>query len=1087
MGATARPSRPSHDPGPLLVHARPRGSALLDAAGAVGDAKNLCILDRPHTEWVMLHGDALSEAAVRAVRSSHASGPRPRSWGPRAWPRGRRDQPQRNVAAARRHFERGARLLCAGRVPRGHRRVRGRAHAGSERQGPRLQPRGRPRKARGHRGRAQVVPPLHDDEPDATERERGDAYVRRLEGAKKELEDKQAAAAAAAGTSHPPPPPPPPPAEGATPRTDRRLTIFTASVTVAAARLRRGDGHQGWDDRPPSPFITGRNGTYTDLATAQANAHQEAVIADIGFGVARGGRRRVPPSFTSRGPRVRPRPWVQLPSPRLLSRAEAPSSCKDRSDDGRAHGAGAPSRRRRSRRPGRASSRRAAGARSPSAAPCPPSSALAATTAAECPGNEVCDTATRTSASPPCSLTGCKGGQQCDPTSSLCAGVRRGRRSRSTSRASTTERDARRGRRRDGSRTRAAPPAETGPPRRLGRAGASGCTCSGASDCDSGICADSAQSPPRRSSGGRHALLHEARAARRPTATRAPCASRPAATTRRQLLREPELAAALDALGTGVGGGDAAPRAATAVRALLGHDVRRHVLLDGGGRQRVRLGDRLPVRRVPGRGDVRPELRRLVRPRGHAARTAATAAATATARASLRRDQLRRRAATPAATRRTAAAGESCAYVTLSAEHTTVVAACFRGAGNSARGELVPAGQRLPEPVLRSRTSKRVHRRVLRGHRLHEVRLALPPEGRSPVTGERRASLLECLGAAGSLSSATASRAMHGPLPRRLPLLRRLRRESTRSPSPSTAAPSATACSRSRTTSRRCATAARPAWMKLFDDRWMRTQWPFGSGVWGKREWVAPDVPDDCIVSTGEGGTNVFWADRLGREIGLADLWIKLCGNSHTGSFKDLGMTVLVSVVRQAIKRGRALGARALLREHRRHQRVARGLRGRRGPARRGAPAARDGVVGAARAAARARRARLRARDGLRRLHGRREGARAPRPRLPRQLDEPAAHRGAEDGRDGDRAAVRLGVARLDHPAERQPGQRRGALRRASRRCASSASSRACRASASPRQRAPTRCTAPSPAARTSSSPSTPSRRSRAPSRSATR
>ena len=94
------------------------------------------------------------------------------------------------------------------------------------------------------------------------------------------------------------------------------------------------------------------------------------------------------------------------------------------------------------------------------------------------------------------------------------------------------------------------------------------------------------------------------------------------------------------------------------------------------------------------------------------------------------------------------------------------------------------------------------------------------------------------------------------------------------------------------------------SWMKLFEDRWMRTQWPYGSGVWGKREWVAPEMPDDCIVSTGEGGTNVFWAERLGREIGVPDLWIKLCGNSHTGSFKDLGMTVLVSVVRQAVREG---------------------------------------------------------------------------------------------------------------------------------------------------------------------------------------
>jgi threonine synthase len=101
------------------------------------------------------------------------------------------------------------------------------------------------------------------------------------------------------------------------------------------------------------------------------------------------------------------------------------------------------------------------------------------------------------------------------------------------------------------------------------------------------------------------------------------------------------------------------------------------------------------------------------------------------------------------------------------------------------------------------------------------------------------------------------------------------------------------------------------AWMKLFEDRWMRTQWPFGSGVWGKREWVAPNMPDQCIVSTGEGGTNIFWADRLGREVGLPDLWLKLCGNSHTGSFKDLGMTVLVSVVRQALAEG-ALSARVL-------------------------------------------------------------------------------------------------------------------------------------------------------------------------------
>ena len=99
------------------------------------------------------------------------------------------------------------------------------------------------------------------------------------------------------------------------------------------------------------------------------------------------------------------------------------------------------------------------------------------------------------------------------------------------------------------------------------------------------------------------------------------------------------------------------------------------------------------------------------------------------------------------------------------------------------------------------------------------------------------------------------------------------------------------------------------AWMNLFDERQKRTRWPHGSGVWGKREWVAPAVTDGDVVSMAEGGTNLFWAERYGRSIGLDDVWVKLCGNSHTGSFKDLGMTVLVSVVRQAMREGLAVRA----------------------------------------------------------------------------------------------------------------------------------------------------------------------------------
>src|SRR3989304_8430719 len=98
-------------------------------------------------------------------------------------------------------------------------------------------------------------------------------------------------------------------------------------------------------------------------------------------------------------------------------------------------------------------------------------------------------------------------------------------------------------------------------------------------------------------------------------------------------------------------------------------------------------------------------------------------------------------------------------------------------------------------------------------------------------------------------------------------------------------------------------------WKQLFDNRYRRQIWPYGSSVWGKKEWVCPYVADDNIVSMYEGATNLFWAERFGRQIGMEDIWIKMCGNSHTGSFKDLGMTVLVSVVNQMKSEGKDIPA----------------------------------------------------------------------------------------------------------------------------------------------------------------------------------
>ena len=99
------------------------------------------------------------------------------------------------------------------------------------------------------------------------------------------------------------------------------------------------------------------------------------------------------------------------------------------------------------------------------------------------------------------------------------------------------------------------------------------------------------------------------------------------------------------------------------------------------------------------------------------------------------------------------------------------------------------------------------------------------------------------------------------------------------------------------------------AWMRLFDQRHGRNGWPYGSGVWSKHEWVQPHVTPDNVVSLYEGNTNLFWAERYGKQMGLSDLWVKQCGTSHTGSFKDLGMTVLVSSVKQMISEGKPIRA----------------------------------------------------------------------------------------------------------------------------------------------------------------------------------
>lgn len=99
------------------------------------------------------------------------------------------------------------------------------------------------------------------------------------------------------------------------------------------------------------------------------------------------------------------------------------------------------------------------------------------------------------------------------------------------------------------------------------------------------------------------------------------------------------------------------------------------------------------------------------------------------------------------------------------------------------------------------------------------------------------------------------------------------------------------------------------AWKDLNAARVAGGEWPLQSGVWSWHEWVQPHVERANIVSLGEGATPLVPTPRLAAEIGLDRLWIKQCGQSHTGSFKDLGMTVLVSSVRQMIADGQPIRA----------------------------------------------------------------------------------------------------------------------------------------------------------------------------------
>jgi threonine synthase len=98
-------------------------------------------------------------------------------------------------------------------------------------------------------------------------------------------------------------------------------------------------------------------------------------------------------------------------------------------------------------------------------------------------------------------------------------------------------------------------------------------------------------------------------------------------------------------------------------------------------------------------------------------------------------------------------------------------------------------------------------------------------------------------------------------------------------------------------------------WRALWRERRTAGAWPYQSGVWTHKELVCPELADDEVISLGEGWTPLVAMPRLGEALGAGDLLIKQMGHSPTGSFKDQGMTVLVSMVNALCRRGVAIPA----------------------------------------------------------------------------------------------------------------------------------------------------------------------------------
>jgi len=89
--------------------------------------------------------------------------------------------------------------------------------------------------------------------------------------------------------------------------------------------------------------------------------------------------------------------------------------------------------------------------------------------------------------------------------------------------------------------------------------------------------------------------------------------------------------------------------------------------------------------------------------------------------------------------------------------------------------------------------------------------------------------------------------------------------------------------------------------LDYFDGKLREIGSSWNSGVWRYKELIHPEIEQKYIVSRPEGNTNLYKRQRVAEYAGVDQLYLKHEGENPSGSFKDRGMTVGVSV---ALSRG---------------------------------------------------------------------------------------------------------------------------------------------------------------------------------------